>query len=122
MSQDVILQVEEAISGSRKWAETGWSVKFGPRRVEVSSLKEAQALPKSFVYRQEAISYWNQANLTGNEAADSGEKALAALRNNDIAVAGDVLYFCQFIEKPFAESAKTWLPLYETFQQKRAEL
>ena len=117
MSEDVIYQVQEAIECSRKWAETGWPVTFGPRNVEVSSLAQAQSLPKNFVFRQEAVNYWNQAKLTGNDAADSGRKALDALKNGNFSAAENALYFCQFIEKPFVECAKTWLPLYEVFKE-----
>ena len=122
MSEDVINQVQEAIVSSRKWAETGWSVTFGPRNVEVSSLKLAQSLPKTFVFRQEAANYWLQVQLTGNDAADSGQKALDALKSGNLSAADNALYFCQFIEKPFAEQAKTWLPLYNAFKGKLAEL
>ncbi len=120
MSEDVINQVQEAIACSRKWSETGWPVTFGPRNTEVSSLQQAQSLPKNFVFRQEALNYWNQAKLTGNDAADSGQKALDALNNRNVSAADNALYFCQFIEKPFAEYSKTWLPLYEEFKEKRA--
>ena len=122
MSEDVIYQVQEAIASSRKWAETGWPVTFGPRNVELSSLKQAESQPKNFIFRLEAINYWKQAKLTGNEAADSGQKALDALKNGNLSAAENALYFCQFIEKPFAEDAKTWLPLYEAFKGKRAGL
>jgi len=117
MSEDMIYKVQEAIACSRTWAETGWPVTFGPRNVEVSSLKQAQSLPKNFVFRQEAINYWNQAKLTGHDAAESGQKALHALKNSNISAADDALYFCQFIEKPFVEYSKTWLPLYESFKK-----
>ncbi len=120
MSEEVINQVQEAIACSRKWSETGWPVTFGPRNTEVSSLQQAQSLPKNFVFRQEALNYWNQAKLTGNDAADSGQKALDALKNSNVFAADNALYFCQFIEKPFAEYSKTWLPLYEAFKEKRA--
>ncbi len=122
MSEDFINQVEEAIASSRKWAETGWPVTFGPRNVEVSSLKQAQSLPKNFIFRQEAANYWNQAKLTGNDAADSGQKALDALKKGNLSAVDNALYFCQFIEKPFTEDAKTWLPLYEAFKGTRAGL
>ncbi|TLU81678.1 MAG: hypothetical protein FDX21_11450 [Chlorobium sp.] len=121
MSEDVIYQVEEAIACSEKWAETGWPVTFGPRNVEVSSLKQAQALPKNFVFRQEALNYWNQAKLTGHDTAESGKKALEALKSHNVPAADDALYFCQFLEKPFTEYSKTWLPLYEAFKERRAE-
>ncbi len=122
MSEDLINQVQEAVACSRKWAETGWPVTFGPRNVEVSSLKQAESLPKNFVFRQEAANYWNQAKLTGNDAADSGQKALDALIKGNFSAAENALYFCQFIEKPFAEYSKTWLPLYDAFKERRAGL
>jgi hypothetical protein len=118
MSEDVIQQVQGAVTRSRKWAETGWPVTFGPRNVEVSSLSQAKSLPKNFVFRQEAVNYWNQAQLTGNDAADSGQKALDALKSGNLAAAENALYFCQFIEKPFADSAKTWSPLYEATKER----
>jgi len=121
MSEDVINQVQKAIACSRKWAETGWPVTFGHRNVELSSLKQAESQPKNFIFRLEAINYWQQAKLTGNDAADSGQKALDALNNGDLSAAENALYFCQFIEKPFADYSKTWLPLYEAFKEKRAE-
>ncbi|NTV05425.1 MAG: hypothetical protein HGA59_02820 [Chlorobiaceae bacterium] len=118
MSEDVTYQVQEAIAVSKKWSETGWPVTFGPRNVEVSSLKQAQSLPKNFIFRQEAVNYWNQVKLTGNEAADSGQKALDALKDGNFSAAENALYFCQYIEKPFTDSSKTWLPLYEALKEK----
>ncbi len=118
MSEDLIYQVQEAIATSRKWAETGWPVTFGPRNVEVSSLKQAESLPKNFVFRQEAANYWNQAKLTGNDAADSGQKALDAIISGNLSAAENALYFCQFIEKPFTENSKTWLPLYDALKER----
>ena len=112
MSEDLIRLVQDAIACSRKWSDTGWSVTFGGRNVEVSSLKQAQALPKNVVFRPEALNYWNQAKLTGNDAADSGQRALDALKNGNLSAADNALYFCQYIEKPFTESSKTWQPLY----------
>ncbi|MEI6652897.1 MAG: hypothetical protein WCL42_10035 [Chlorobiaceae bacterium] len=122
MSEDVIHQVQEAIACSRKWSETGWPVTFGSRNVEVSSLKQAESLPKNFVFRMEAINYWNQAKLTGNDAADSGQKALDALKNSNFFAADNALYFSRFIEKPFADYSKTWQPLYEAFKEQQAGL
>ncbi len=118
MSEEVINKVQEAIACSRKWAETGWPVTFGSRNVEVLSLKQAQLRPKNFVFRQEAVNYWNQAKLTGNDAADSGQRALDALNKGNFKAADNALYFCQFIEKPFAEYSKIWSPLYEALHEK----
>lgn len=115
MFEDFICRVEEAISCSGNWAEKGWPVTFGPRNVAVSSLKEAKSLPVTFLYRQEALNYWNQARLMGNDAADAGKKALDALKNGNMRAAHDALYLSQYIEKPVADNAGTWHPLYEAF-------
>ena len=95
MVDDVITTLQNAIEISRNWAKTGWSVTFGPRNTEVLTLEQAQALPKNFVFREEAVNYWRQAQLTGNDAADSGEKALKALKNGNLSVAADARDFSQ---------------------------
>ncbi|NTU97627.1 MAG: hypothetical protein HGA62_07445 [Chlorobiaceae bacterium] len=115
MFQDVISEVRKAVDSSRHWAETGWQVSFGPRAITVCTLREAEALPRNSVVRLEAQNYWKQAQLTGNDAADWGEKAISALDAGDLKGASDALYFTQYIEKPFSDSSKTWLPLYESF-------
>jgi hypothetical protein len=115
MSEDLIRQVEDAIACSRSWAEKGWPVTFGPRNVAVSSLKEAKSLPATFLYRQEALNYWNQARLMGNDAGDAGMKALDALKSGNMRAAHDALYLSQYIEKPLADNARTWHPVYEAF-------
>jgi hypothetical protein len=119
MFEDLISQVQEAITCSRNWADKGWTVTFGPRNVEVSSLKAAQSLPGNFIFRDEAVNYWKQARLMGNDSADAGQKALDALKSGNLQAADDALYLSQYIEKPFAEHARTWWPLYEAFQAKR---
>ena len=96
MVDDVITALQNAIEISRNWAKTGWSVTFGPRNTEVLSLEQAKALPKNFLFREEAVNYWRQAQLTGNDAADSGEKALKALKSGNLSVAADALYFSQY--------------------------
>jgi len=113
MVDDVITSLQQAIEISRNWSKTGWSVTFGPRNIEVLSLEQAKALPKNIVFREEAVNYWRQAQLTGNDAADSGEKALKALKSGNLKVAADALYFAQYIEKPFAGYSRLWFDLYE---------
>ncbi|NTV45185.1 MAG: hypothetical protein HGB11_01375 [Chlorobiales bacterium] len=120
MFDDLIRQIQDAIASSRKWAETGWSVSFGPRNIEISSLKQALALPKNIVFREEAINYWKQAELAGVDTSASGQKALDALKAGNPKAALDALYFSQFMEKPFAEFSKTWLPLYEAVKGRLA--
>jgi hypothetical protein len=118
MYEDVISEVKKAVESSRHWADNGWPVSFGPRNIEVSSLKAAEALPRTSVIRLEARNYWEQALLTGNDAGEWGEKAIEALEAGNVKGAADALYFSQFIEKPFAESSKTWLPLYDSFMER----
>ena len=120
MIEQLIRQAEDAIECSRHWAEKGWTVTFGSRNVAVSSLKEAQALEKSVIFRDEALNYWKQAEMTGNDAADSGVMGVAALKSNKLGAADDAFYLCRYIEKPFAESAGTWAPLYEAFKERVA--
>ena len=121
MYEDLIKKTETAIENSLNWAERGWTATFGPRQTEINSLKAAEELPKTFVYRMEAINYWKQAQLTGHDAGVSGQKALESLKRGDLRDAEDHLYFSQYVEKPFAESSKTWLEVYEAAKAKIAE-
>jgi len=118
MMDDMIPMVEKAIETSSHWQDTGWPVAFGNRQVEVNSLKAAESLPKSALYREEAIGYWRQARLTGEDTAESGKKALGALKEGRMGDAQNALYFCQYIETPFEAAAKTWRPVYEAFMAK----
>ena len=121
MFEDMVPRVEEAVELSRKWAENGWKMKFGPKNVEVVSLKEAEALPISFIYREEAVNYWHQVHLMGNDAADSGEKAVESLKVGDIDAAEKALYLSSYIERPYENYTTAWKSLYETFKGKMAE-
>jgi len=109
----LIKKTEAAIDDSMHWAERGWTVTFGPRQTEINSLQAAEELPETFVYRSEAINYWKQARLTGYDAGISGQKALESLKNGDLKDAEDHLYFSQYVEKPFAESSKTWVNVHQ---------
>jgi hypothetical protein len=117
MFDDLMQDLQEAIDRSLAWSETGWPVTFGARNVEVPSLKQAEALPRNCVFREEAVNYWQQAVLTGHDSAESGRKALLALKEGRISAVDDALYFAQYLEKPFAEHAATWRPLYESFHE-----
>ena len=121
MFEDMIPRVEEAVEHSRKWAENGWSMGFGPKSAPVNSLKEAEALPVSFIYREEAVNYWRQVRLMGNDAADSGEKALEALKKGDIDAAEKALYLSVYIERPYEMYASGWKSLYDALKGKMAE-
>ena len=120
MYEELIEKTEKAIELSMNWAKNGWDVSFGPRQTKVNSLEEAERLDKTFVYKDEAVNYWKQARLTGYDAGISGEKALEALKNEDLKSAEDHLYFCQYIEKPFADFSKTWGNLYMDVKEKIA--
>lgn len=120
MMDDMIPMVEQAIETSSRWPETGWPAAFGNRQVEVNSLKVAESLPKSAVYREEAINYWRQARLTGLDTAESGKKALEALKKGNLGDVHDALYLCQYLELPFEAAAKTWRPVYEAFMARCA--
>lgn len=118
--EDVIMMVEKAIETSSHWQDTGWPATFGARNVEIGNLKAAESLPRNAVYRDEALNYWRQARLTGNDTAEAGKKALAALKEGRFKDADDALYHCQYLEKPFESVALTWLPVYEAFKAKCA--
>ena len=120
MYKELIEKTEKAIELSMNWAKNGWDVSFGPRQTKVTSLEEAEGLDKTFVYKDEAVNCWKQARLTGYDAGISGQKALEALKNEDLKSAEDHLYFCQYIEKPFADSSKTWAGLYKDVKEKIA--
>lgn len=120
MMEDMIPMVEKAIDAASHWPDNGWPVAFGNRQIEVNSLKAAESLPKNAVYREEAINYWRQARLTGQDTADSGKKALEALKNGNLGEVHNALYLCQYLELPFESAAKTWRPVYEAFMAKCA--
>ncbi|ARM30046.1 hypothetical protein [Prosthecochloris sp. HL-130-GSB] len=117
MIDDVISRVEQAVGASERWADTGWQVGFGPRNITVSNLAEAEALPRTSVYRHEAINYWRQVRLTGGDTAAAGRKALEALSFGHLKEADDALYLCQYLEQPFEGRANTWIPLYGEFRK-----
>lgn len=114
MNQELIARVQRAVEASEQWAETGWPVTFGPRSEVVANLKAAEALPKTASFRREAQNYWRQARLTGTDAAEWGRKAIRALEAGDEPAALDALYFCRYIEEPFARQARTWGPFYDS--------
>ncbi len=120
MIDELIRKVEAAVEASSHWSEAGWPATFGNRHVEVPNLRSAQALPKTEVYREEAVNYWKQAQLAGADTAAAGRKALGALQSGDIGAAEGSLYLCQYFEKQFEGHANTWIPLYEEFRSASA--
>ncbi|NTU92469.1 MAG: hypothetical protein HGA56_00470 [Chlorobiaceae bacterium] len=120
MKDEMMRWIEKAIEASSRWPETGWAATFGTRNVEVPNLKAAEALPKTAVYREEAVNYWHQVRLAGVDTAEAGRKALDALGHGDSCRAIDALYFCHYLEKPFEGRANTWIPLYEAIRESSA--
>jgi len=120
MYEDLIGRVEKAIEASDRWAETGWPIAFGSRNVPCPLSKRPKPLPRTALFRREAINYWKQVRLTGADAAASGRKAAAALKRGDLEMAIGALYFCRYQEAPFASSANTWTKLYDAVLNKAA--
>ena len=116
MYEDLIGQVEEAVERSSNWASTGWKMNFGERALEANSIEEAKPLPNSFVFREEAVNYWNQVELSSKDAADAGKQALEALKKGDMRRAVDSVYLSLYIERPYAFGSKTWKSVYEAIQ------
>lgn len=108
--------IEKALQVSKTWAETGWPMTFGKQLRPVNTIKEADALEESFVYRLEAISYWRRAKEAGAEAASWGERALASLKKGDLKDADDSLYFAVYLERPIRGDAPVWGPVYKKFK------
>ncbi len=121
MFEDIIPRIEGTVEHSRKWAENGWVMGFGPKNAPVNSLKEAEALPVSFVYREEAVNFWRQIRLMGNDAADSGEQAIEALKSGNSDAAEKALYLASYIERPYENYTSEWKSLYETVKEKMVE-
>ena len=121
MFEDMIPRMEEAVQNSRKWAENGWQMGFGPKSAPVNNLKEAEALPRSFIYREESVNYWRQIRLMGNDAADAGASAIEALKNGDIDAAEKALYLASYIERPYESYTCEWKTLHDTVKERMAE-
>ncbi|MBF0310670.1 MAG: hypothetical protein HQL56_14195 [Magnetococcales bacterium] len=121
MEQSALAQaLESAISRAEGWAVNGWKVTFGPGNVEVNSLSAARTTPANFVYRQEAISYWQNIEMAGVETAAQGRKALEALSRNDLHAAGNALYLAVFLEKKINSGTPTWGPVQALLQKQAA--
>ena len=110
MHDNLIQEVEAAIKKTKEWATVGWTTTFGTRKTEVNNLAAARELPDTFVYRLEAIAYWERVEKTIPETVSWGEKALAALKAGDLKGADDAASFAMWVEKPIREMAPTWEP------------
>lgn len=109
--------IEAALRATNAWADAGWSMTFGKQLRPVNSLREAEALEESFVYRLEAQSYWRRVREAAKEAAVWGERALAAVRKGDVRDADDALYFALYLERPIRGDAPVWGPVYQKFKR-----
>ena len=114
MSADLKKMVKESLERSRKWAEDGWKVTFGPRQLEISSLQHALDLPLEAPNREEAIGYWKNVEGISEEVSLYLEAALADLEKGDLKAAENKLYFAQYYEKPLEQYTKTSKPVYES--------
>ncbi|MEC9487198.1 MAG: hypothetical protein UMU76_06840 [Prosthecochloris sp.] len=117
MIDDLISRVEQAVDAAERWPDTGWPVRFGQRMEEVANLEAAEQLPRTAVYREEALNYWRQARLLGQDTAAAGRRALQALREGRLHDAANALYLCQYLEQPLSAQAGTWVPVYKEFRQ-----
>lgn len=115
--EEIAKEIEQALQVTRSWAETGWPMTFGKQLRAVNTITAANALEESFVYRQEAQSYWRRAKEAGGEAATWGERALAAVKKGDLKDADDSLYFALYLERPIRGDAPVWGPVYKKFKQ-----
>ena len=108
--------LEAAIKETEEWISKGWPVGFGVDNVIVGSVKEAEALPASFVYSLDAKAYWRRIGIVANEALEWGRKAVVAVEKGDLHEARDCAYYALFIERGFRESIPTWGPAIQALR------
>lgn len=116
MLEEIVKDIHRAVDNSRNWGVNGWPMTFGKQNRPVNSQKDAEGLEKTFVYRLEAISYWDRVNDAGKEAATWGERAISSIQKGDLKDADDSLYFAVFLEKPVRGDAPEWGPVYAKFK------
>lgn len=108
---EIVQQLEQAIVEARDWATSGWVMTFGRNAVKIASLPAARALSERAVNRQEALAYWRSVAESGEESAQQGEKAKAALERGDLRIAEGAIYFAVMVEKRLNKPNPTWEPL-----------
>lgn len=114
MYEDLIELVERGIEHSLEWARVGWQATFGRNGREVSSLQQAKELPANFVYREEALDYWQNVEQLGREAAAYGKKAIVALEGSDLEAAENAIYQALYIERPCKKYSMTWQAVHDS--------
>ncbi|MDH4128618.1 MAG: hypothetical protein OEV44_07700 [Spirochaetota bacterium] len=116
MNKEIIQMIKKAIDQTKEWSNKGWSITFGPGEIEVASLKQAIDLQNTFLYKEEAVSYWNTVKIISEDIIRSGEKALIALEKGDTKFAKDMIYSAQYAERPYEKYTQTWKPIYNKFK------
>ncbi|OSM05102.1 hypothetical protein [Magnetofaba australis] len=115
--EQIISQLDQAIDAASKWADTGWTMKFGPYNDEVNSLQAAREKPETFVYRLEAIAYWEDIQEQGAETVAQGQKAKEALQNGNMMLARQAVHHAMFLEKKVNDKAPTWGKLFTAMSE-----
>jgi hypothetical protein len=121
MSENIAQLIQTAITASKEWPTKGWDVTFGPRKTPVNNLATAEAFDETFVYRLEAVAYWQRVVRSSGEAAHWGQKALDAFNKGDLADAEDCADFALLIEKPIREKAPVWEPVVKAIRKARGK-
>ncbi|WP_130471027.1 hypothetical protein [Candidatus Magnetaquicoccus inordinatus] len=116
----LVQQMDQAINDARKWAESGWPMRFGRNDVLVSSLSAAKQQSERFVNGQEALAYWRSVEEAGQESAAQGERAKQALLQGDQRLAEGALYFAAFIEKRLNRPTQTWEPVLASLRSAKS--
>lgn len=114
MNEEMIKKVTEAIDEVKNWPIKGWKMTFGPRNVEVNSLQAALDQPKDFVYKIEAVDYWQNVSLIGHDIIEYLEMTRAALKEGDMKAAENKVYYAQYLEKPLEHLTGVSKPLWES--------
>jgi hypothetical protein len=120
MSQDLIKAIENAIKETEEWHLKGWKQVFGFRNTEVNSLAAAEALDKTFVFRLEAIAFWQYVKNASEDASEWGKKALAAAKAGKMQDVDDAIYFALNLEKYKRSKPETWSKVYSMLKQTAA--
>ena len=82
--EQLIADLSKAQETTRNWPIDGWDQAFGPRQVNVPNLKAAEDLPGTASHRQESLAYWEMVAQQSAEMVESAQKALDALKNDDL--------------------------------------
>ena len=121
MYEDLIELASKAVDRSLQWAQIGWPVTFGRKGKEVSSLQGAQELPENDIYREEALDYWSNVELLGQDAAAYGRKSISFLEKGELKAAESLIYQALYTERPCARYSTTWGIVHDSVVKVLAE-